>query len=134
MNQTSTEQLIDRPLRSDHSLILSSRVNGTPVFDSTGEQIGEIDDLSIERVSGEIAYAIMSSGGFLGIGAKYHALPWSLLEYDPEHRGYVVSFDKAALKGAPHYGRAELEALGGPSPESLERIYGHYSPFGGPSY
>jgi len=133
MNQASSEQL-DRPVRSDHTLILASRVNGTPVFDSAGERIGHVDDLSIERVSGEVIYAIMSFGGFLGIGEKYHPLPWSLLDYDPTRNGYVVSLDKTALKGAPHYDRFELEALGGPSRELSERIFGYYGPYGGPPY
>ena len=134
MNDTSSEQLIDRSVRSDHTLILSSRVNGTPVFDNAGQRIGHIDDLSIERVSGEIVYAIMSFGGFLGIGEKYHPLPWSLLAYDPERGGYVVSLDKAGLKGAPYYDRAELEALGGPSRQLGDQIYGYYGPYGGPPY
>lgn len=134
MNQASTEQLIERPARTDHQLILSSRVNGTPVFDDDGEQIGHIDDLSIERVSGEVIYAIMSFGGFLGIGEKFHPLPWGLLKYDPKRGGYVVSLDKAVLTGAPHYDRKELEALGGASRESIERLYAYYSPYGGITY
>src|SRR3954466_16407334 len=117
MNDTS-EHLIDRPVRSDHTLILASRVNGTPVFDRAGERIGHVDDLSIERVSGEVVYAIMSFGGFLGIGEKFHPLPWSLLEYDSGRGGYVVALDRAILKGAPNYDRLELEALGGPSRET----------------
>jgi len=134
MNQTSTEQLIDRPARSDHRLILSSRVNGTPVYDGSGEHIGHIDDLSIERVSGDVVYAIMSFGGFLGIGEKYHPLPWALLKYDPERGGYVVSLDKVVLEGAPNYDRIELEALGGASAESIDRIYTYYSPYGSIAY
>ena len=133
MNETS-ERLIDRPVRSDHTLILSSRVNGTPVFDSAGERIGHVDDLSIERVSGEVAYAIMSFGGFLGIGEKFHPLPWSLLDYDPERGGYVVALDKEALKAAPNYDRVELEALGGPSRDSSDLIFSYYSPYGGMAY
>ncbi|GAA0307347.1 hypothetical protein GCM10009087_16690 [Sphingomonas oligophenolica] len=126
MNETS-EELIDQPVRSDHTLILSSRVNGTPVFDRAGERIGHVDDLSIARVSGEVVYAIMSFGGFLGIGEKFHPLPWSLLEYDPGRGGYVVTLDKAILKDAPNYDRLELEALGGPSREVYgTRILGYY--------
>jgi len=134
MNQASTEQLIDRPARSDHRLILSSRVNGTPVFDDSGERIGHVDDLSIERVSGDVVYAIMSFGGFLGIGEKYHPLPWALLNYDPERGGYVVSLDKTVLKDAPHYDRAELEAFGGPGRDSIDRILTYYGPYGAITY
>jgi hypothetical protein len=128
----STGQVLDR---AGHSLILGSRVNGTPVFDKAGERIGHIDDLSIERVSGEVIYAILSFGGFLGIGEKYHPLPWSMLDYDPQKGGYVVALDKAALKDAPYYDLFELEELGGPRREAYgERIFGYYGPYGGMPY
>ena len=117
--------------RASHSLILGSRVNGTPVFDCAGARIGHVDDLSIERVSGQVIYAILSIGGFLGLGEKYHPLPWSLLDYDPARRGYVVALDKATLLAAPHYDLFELDKLGGVGREAQgERIYGYYSPFG----
>jgi hypothetical protein len=135
MDQRLSEQLIDRPVPAGHTLILSSRVNGTPVFDSTGQKIGHIHDLSIERVSGEVTYAIMSFGGFLGIGERFHPLPWSLLEYDPKRGGYTVSLDKATLEDAPSYDRFDLETLGGPHSGFLgERIFGYYSPYGAPPY
>lgn len=114
-----------------HSLILGSRVNGTPVFDREGERIGHVDDLSIERKSGRIAYAIMSFGGFLGIGEKFHPIPWSLLDYDPTQDGYVVSLDRSALEGAPYYSREELVDLGGASVTQYDqRIFEYYGPYG----
>lgn len=133
MDQTmSSGQVQDR---AAHSLILGSRVNGTPVFDTAGDRIGHIDDLSIERVSGEVVYAILSFGGFLGIGEKYHPLPWAMLDYDPQKGGYVVALDKAALKDAPYYDVLELEELGGPRREAYgERIFGYYGPYGGIPY
>jgi hypothetical protein len=57
----------------------------------------------IDKVSGNVAYAIMSFGGFLGIGNSYHPLPWSLLQYDTNKGGYVVNLDKSQLEGAPSY-------------------------------
>ncbi|CAN5748924.1 PRC-barrel domain-containing protein [soil metagenome] len=132
MNQATFEPVLDH---ADHSLILASRVNGTPVFDPAGKRIGHIADLSIERVSGEVIYAIMSFGGFLGIGEKYHPLPWSMLDYDPGKGGYVVSLDKAALEAAPHYELLELDELGGPGREAYgEQIFGYYSPYGSMPY
>ena len=133
MEQTSSSgPVLDR---AEHSLILASRVNGTPVFDKAGERIGHIDDLSIERTSGEVVYAILSFGGFLGIGEKFHPLPWSMLDYDPGKAGYVVSLDKTALKAAPYYDLFELEDLGGPSREAYgQRIFGYYGPYGGIPY
>lgn len=131
MNQTPS----DFPDRSDHALILGSRVNKTPVFNRTGERIGHVDDLSIEKESGKVVYAIMSFGGFLGIGEKFHPIPWSLLDYDPGQSGYVVPLDKAAIETAPHYDRHELSALGGPSHLAYgERIFGYYGSYGSVPY
>ena len=63
-----------------HPLVLSSRVVGTPVYDRGGTRLGHVDDLSIEKESGRVIYAIMSFGGFLGIGEKFHPVPWALLD------------------------------------------------------
>ena len=57
----------------------------------------------LDKSSGAAQYAIMSFGGFLGMGSKYHPLPWSLLKYDTEKGGYVVNLDKRQLEGAPAY-------------------------------
>lgn len=128
MQQAESDAVSDR---STPALILSSRVNKTPVFNREGERIGHIDDLSIERVSGKVVYAIISFGGFLGIGEKYHPLPWSVLEYAPSKGGYVVPLDRDALKSAPYYDRLELTDLGGPSHLSYgEEIFAYYGPYG----
>jgi len=123
------EQISDS--ESGNKLILGSRVEGTAVFSKGGERIGHVDDLSIERVSGRVVYAIMSFGGFLGIGEKFHPIPWSLLDFDPGRGGYVVPLDRSELAGAPYYERDELIALGGPSHQLHgERIFDYYGPFG----
>ena len=57
----------------------------------------------IDKVSGKVAYAVMSFGGFLGIGEQYHPLPWSTLTYDTDKGGYVVNLSREQLEGAPHY-------------------------------
>lgn len=121
----------DVSAKTEHKLILGSRVDGTPVFNTAGDRIGHVDDLSIERTTGKIVYAIMSFGGFLGIGEKFHPLPWSLLRFDPERGGYIVPLDRSALEGAPAYERDELVSLGGPSHQAYgERIFDYYGPFG----
>jgi hypothetical protein len=57
----------------------------------------------IDKPSGKVAYAIMSFGGFLGMGNQYHPLPWSVLKYDTNRGGYVVRLDKQKLERAPAY-------------------------------
>jgi hypothetical protein len=85
------------------NLIASSKVQGTYVYNAAGEELGSIHDVMIDKLSGKVAYAIMSFGGFLGIGNQYHPLPWSVLKYDTSKGGYVVHLDKRQLEGGPAY-------------------------------
>jgi sporulation protein YlmC with PRC-barrel domain len=90
-------------------LISADRVQGTPVFDQTGAKLGHIEDVLLHKESGRVAYAVMSYGGFLGAGERYHPLPWSMLTYDVDKNGYVVPLSKAMLDGAPTLGREQVE-------------------------
>ena len=85
------------------SLIAAEKVEGTDVYNLQGDKLGSVDDIMIDKVSGKAIYAIMSFGGFLGIGEKYHPLPWSALNYDESKGGYVVNLDKKMLENAPTY-------------------------------
>lgn len=132
MNQTTMEPTVDT---MEHPLILASRVNGTPVFDRDGKRLGHVDDLSIEKVSGRVIYAIMSFGGFLGIGEKFHPVPWSLLDYDVGWGGFTVPLDPSVLKDAPSYDREELRGLGGPEYRTYgDAIYAYYGTYGAVPY
>jgi hypothetical protein len=91
-------------------LIAADRVNGTPVYDTQGQKLGNVEDLMIDKVSGRIAYAVLSFGGFLGIGDKHHPLPWGTLKYDQTLGGYVVSLDRRVLEGAPVFSDGEPAA------------------------
>ena len=108
---------------SPHALITASRVKGTPVFDRAGERIGHVEDLSIDKASGQVRYALLAFGGFLGVGDRFHPLPWSALAYDTGRSGYVASLDKPELEKATHYAKDELETFGAgehlPSPPFL---------------
>lgn len=88
---------------SHNPLIAADKVAGTEVYNSAGDHLGEIHDMMIDKVSGKVAYAIMSFGGFLGLNEKFHPLPWSVLTYDTEKGGYVVPATKELLEKAPMY-------------------------------
>jgi sporulation protein YlmC with PRC-barrel domain len=88
--------------------IAVDRVEGTEVYNARGDHLGEVDDVIIDKTSGKVAYAVMSFGGVLGIGEKYHPVPWSMLKYDMEKGGYVVPIDKATLENAPSYEASDL--------------------------
>ena len=89
------------------TLISSDKVEGTAVYNREGEKLGSIHTLMIDKTSGKVAYAVMSFGGFLGIGDRYHPLPWSVLDYETSQGGYVVDLDRSKLEGAPTYGTSE---------------------------
>lgn len=84
-----------------HELISSRRVEGTSVYSRSGEKLGTIHSVMIGKRSGQVAYAVLSAGGWLGIGAHVHPLPWELLTYDVDRDGYVVDVDKSQLEKAP---------------------------------
>jgi len=88
---------------SAKSLISSKEISGTNVYNTHGEKLGSVEDIMIDRVSGRAIYAVMSFGGFLGMGQKHHPLPWSTLKFDPEQDGYVVDLDKKRLLDAPTF-------------------------------
>lgn len=88
--------------------IRATRVIGTEVYNTAGEHIGEIKDVMLEKTSNGIMFAVVGFGGFLGIGEKYHAIPWSSLDYDPDQGGYVAPFTKEELMAAPSYTIDEL--------------------------
>lgn len=89
------------------SLISAGKVTGTNVYNTAGESLGEIYDVMLDKRSGRIAYAVMSFGGFLGIGEQYHPLPWATLKYDTKQRGYVVGLTTEQLQGAPTFAAGE---------------------------
>ena len=84
-----------------HELVSSRRVEGTAVYSPSGEKLGTIHSVMIGKRSGQVAYAVLSAGGWLGIGAHVHPLPWQLLTYDVDRDGYVVAVDRDQLGRAP---------------------------------
>jgi hypothetical protein len=82
-------------------LIAGGKVQGTDVYSLQSEHIGSIEDVMLDKSTGRVAYAVLSFGGFLGIGSKHYPLPWEMLRYDTNLGGYVVKLDKARLERAP---------------------------------
>jgi sporulation protein YlmC with PRC-barrel domain len=106
------------------SLIAAEQVNGTNVYNMDGDKLGTVDDIMIDKISGKAIYAVMSFGGFLGIGEKQHPLPWSSLTYDEDKGGYVVNLDKRKLENAPTLDPAEDFIWTPDYGRSVDRYYG----------
>lgn len=92
----------DRPgQRSGKPLIESDRVEGTAVYDQSGKRIGTVERVMIDKLSGRVAYAVMSFGGFFGVGADEYAVPWRMLDYDTRLGGYRTQITAEQLRRAP---------------------------------
>jgi len=96
-------ETIERPETKHHALIGSDRVEGTVVRRLSGEKIGTIQRLMIDKVSGNVAYAVLRFGGLLGFGDKHLPIPWASLKYDTTTESYHVAISDAELAKAPNF-------------------------------
>jgi hypothetical protein len=90
--------------RETGSLIGSDKVEGTAVYGANDTKIGSIERVMIDKMTGKVSYAVLSFGGFLGIGDDHYPLPWQSLKYDINLGGYRTGITETQLKGAPRYG------------------------------
>lgn len=104
-------------------LIASNKVEGTAVYNRNHERLGTIYNFMVEKRSGQVEYAVLSFGGFLGMGNDYYPLPWDMLSYNEGAGGYVVDLDKQLLENAPHYSAGSEPTY---NRTYGEEIYGHY--------
>jgi sporulation protein YlmC with PRC-barrel domain len=91
--------------RTGKPLIESDRVEGTSVYSTNGDSIGSVKRLMIDKVSGRVAYAVVSFGGFLGLGSDEFTVPWSKLTYDTGLGGFRTDLTEDQVKGAPDFYR-----------------------------
>ena len=112
-------------------LIASDKVEGTAVYNRQGEAIGSVYTLMIDKYSGQVAYAVLGFGGFLGIGERYHPLPWKALDYDPKLGGYVVDVTREQLERAPSYASDERPWDNPGYGRSVYDYYGMTYPYAG---
>jgi hypothetical protein len=99
-------------------LIASDKVEGTAVYNRQGERLGTVHNFMVDKSTGRVAYAVMSFGGFLGMGESYHPLPWRVLTYDTSQGGFVIDLDKSRLAKAPSYTASNV-------PNWSDRAYGN---------
>lgn len=103
MENVMAVKVDDRP--ETVSLIGSDKVEGTAVYGADDRKIGSVQRVMIDKISGKVAYAVMSFGGFLGMGEDFYPLPWASLTYDTRLEGYRVAVTEDQLKGAPKFNR-----------------------------
>jgi hypothetical protein len=106
-----------------HDLIGSDKVEGTNVYGADDRKVGAIERVMINKRSGKVAYAVLSFGGFLGIGDDHYPIPWETLTYDTRLGGYRTAITERQLKGAPKYSGDDWDWQ---DPERGRRVYDYY--------
>lgn len=97
---------------------------GDEVVNPKGERLGEIKELMIDLHSGHVAYAVLSFGGFLGMGDRLFALPWEAFAVDTESKSFVLDVDKETLENAPGFDKDNWPKT--PNLEFISGMYAHY--------
>jgi hypothetical protein len=110
--------------RETTSLIGSDKVEGTAVYGVDNQKIGSVKRVMIDKISGKVAYAVVSFGGFLGIGEDYYPMPWSKLDYDTRLGGYKTDLTEAQLRSAPKFSKHQEWDW---STTNDERVYKYYN-------
>lgn len=114
--------------RFGHVLILLSRVLRATVVDREGRAAGEIADLSLDKNTGRVNYAIVSFGRFLGLRSRLHPIPWGLLRYDAQQEEYMIPLTMSELDEAPSLTPGELEHLSAGDKLWRAKIASYYNP------
>ena len=89
-------------------------LTGDRVVNGRNEELGKIQELMIDLRSGRVAYAVLSFGGFLGMGDKYFAIPWQAMRVDQVNRQVVLDVDKSRLESAPGFEKDNWPDMGNP--------------------
>jgi sporulation protein YlmC with PRC-barrel domain len=105
-------------------LLASNKIEGTDVYNPNGDKLGSVYNFMVDKASGQVEYAVLQFGGFLGIGSDYYPVPWKSLKYDVKQRGYVINIDKKQLENAPRYAHMEEPLFTHDYGASVNQAYG----------
>ncbi|TFI57547.1 PRC-barrel domain containing protein [Sphingomonas parva] len=104
-------------------MIASDKVEGTTVYNQSGDRLGTVKHFMVGKRDGKVRYAVMSFGGFLGMGNRYYPLPWNALTYDDRQGGYVVNLTRDQIEQAPSYEDGQEPTY---DRSYGQRVYGYY--------
>lgn len=108
----------------DYRLLSTSSIAGTDVTNRKGENLGDIKDIMLDLESGEVAYAVISFGGFLGIGDKLFAVPWEALTIDKRNEQIIMDVTKEKLENAPGFDKDNWPSS--PDRQFVQDVHSHY--------
>lgn len=87
----------------NRQIISSDKIIGVEVRNLQDKNLGKIEALMLDKTNGKVAYVVLSFGGFLGMGDKLFALPWSLFAYNKERDCFQIPVDEEKLKMSPGF-------------------------------
>jgi sporulation protein YlmC with PRC-barrel domain len=106
-------------------IVKATNVIGVSVENAQGDSLGEIEDLMLDKLEGTVEYVVLSFGGFLGLGDKLFAMPWSIFTYNLERECFVINMDQERLENAPGFDRDHWPDVTSPTwSNSINRYYG----------
>lgn len=116
---------LNPPISKPKLSLSASTIIGDAVENSSGEHLGKIEELMIDVEQGRIAYAVLSFGGFMGLGDKLFAIPWNALRINTQEHKFVLEADKNTLEAAPGFDKDNWPDMADPSWGSdIHRYYG----------
>ena len=111
------------PLTRDTQLVNTNSLTGMTLFDRAGDKLGVIKDVYLDRATGQVEFVVGATGGFLGVGEKFHPLPWRTLGYRASPEGYFGAFTRQDLANAPAYDKDQLASAHYGWGESVRRYF-----------
>lgn len=118
------------PTATGHTTaIRASRVIGTAVKDTAGQTLGKIEDVVLDKTDNAVMFAVIGFGGVLGMGEKYHPVPWSALNYEQDLDAYVIPYSLEELKAGPSDSITELTKQDGAAMRDVAYNYYKVEPY-----
>jgi sporulation protein YlmC with PRC-barrel domain len=113
-------------MRHRSMALSASSLIGDNVKNPHGEDLGKIEEIMIDTDNGRVAYAVLSFGGFLGIGDKLFAIPWDALRVAPEEKAFVINIDRETLENAPGFDKDNWPQTPSGDDDWLASVYDYY--------
>jgi len=107
----------------------AATLNGDSVVNAAGDDLGKIEAIMLDVQSGRIAYAVLSFGGFLGMGSKLFAIPWSALTLDAEQKRFVLDVSRERLENAPGFDKDNWPSMADPAWANEVHSYYRATPY-----
>lgn len=125
MYKGRTDFTVEGDLGPGPRLMGADTLIGNDVYNTRDEDLGDIKEIMLDTASGKVAYAVLSFGGFLGMGEKLFAVPWAALRLDTVNKRFVLDADKDRLKNAPGFDKDNWPNMSDPTwSKGIHDFYG----------